>query len=428
MPTGLEAHLRAEEHARPIEAIPRRGERGIDLGSQPQQARLAIAEAIRARAAAKTGGRRPCQAVDVLMCGPPAMEAPNAWPVERVTAWARDSAAWLRSVLPAGTPVGTLSLHTDERGPHVHGWFPPALEDAHGVYALSWERACGHMVKQACGRELRTPGAQMRALQNAYHAAVASKYGLERGKLGRYTEYDPPDREKGLAARATETAARLEEAQERNAKLEADLDKEREEADRTVAHYQQRAEDLVRRVRKTEKDRADDKRAAEKKRRQDRQDATERFNRATKTAENTIAHYQRESQEKGRRLQTAMAEADTERKRGAGLEAALKTTEKTAAEATEAYDTAAAYAEAQADRADALERRLETTEADHDRERHGRAGLRARTAHRPAPSPPSARSTRPPVRNFTPQRTTRTTLPPPARDRTRGTKRGGPSR
>ena len=253
LPAGLQKHLEGREEARPREAIERRGvERSIDLGAEPERARLVVGEALAARAATRNGGRPPLQCIDVLMSGPPPWDAPDAWPLDRVKDWGNDAVTWLRSVLPPDTPLETAHLHTDETSPHLHGAFPPALADAKGVTALSWKRVNAYMAAQAAVHPVKPGPAEMRALQQSYFENVGRKYGLGRGKVGARIEYAPLDRTEGLKrrtagaeARAVEERERRSEAEKQAADAEKELKMERRRKERAEADAKAFYDDAV---------------------------------------------------------------------------------------------------------------------------------------------------------------------------------------
>ena len=250
---ALQKHLEGREEARPREAIERRGvERSIDLGAEPERARLVVGEALAARAATRKGGRPPLQCIDVLMSGPPPWDAPDAWPLDRVKDWGNDAVTWLRSVLPPDTPLETAHLHTDETSPHLHGAFPPALADAKGVTALSWKRVNAYMAAQAAVHPVKPGPAEMRALQQSYFENVGRKYGLGRGKVGARIEYAPLDRTEGLKrrtagaeARAVEERERRSEAEKQAADAEKELKMERRRKERAEADAKAFYDDAV---------------------------------------------------------------------------------------------------------------------------------------------------------------------------------------
>ena len=243
LPVGLQKHLEGRETARPDEALERRGvERSIDLGAEPERARLVVGEALAARAATRKGGRPPLQCIDALMSGPPAWNAADAWPLETVDAWSRDAVTWLRSVLPPDTPLATAHLHTDETSPHVHACFPPALADAKGVTALSWKRVNAYMAEKAAGHIVKPGPAEMRALQQSYFENVGRKYGLGRGKVGAKIEYAPLDRTEGLKRRMAGAEARVAEEIQRRTAVESEAAEELKKEQRRKQRAEKREE------------------------------------------------------------------------------------------------------------------------------------------------------------------------------------------
>ncbi len=178
LPAPLAAHLRADPDARPVEAVPREGRPPRDLGSNPDRAEQLVRDAL----AVRRRGRRGQRCVDVLIAGPPAFDAPDAWPDERVDRWAADSAAWIQDL--AGVPLHTAALHLDERRPHVHVVFPPFVADEKGRPRLSWKAVQATMAERAVGRLVRDPRAQLAAILDHHHAHIGARYGLDRGERG----------------------------------------------------------------------------------------------------------------------------------------------------------------------------------------------------------------------------------------------------
>ena len=344
LPAGLQKHLEGREEARPREAIERRGvERSIDLGAEPERARLVVGEALAARAATRKGGRPPLQCIDVLMSGPPPWDAPDAWPLDRVKDWGNDAVTWLRSVLPPDTPLETAHLHTDETSPHLHGAFPPALADAKGVTALSWKRVNAYMAAQAAVHPVKPGPAEMRALQQSYFENVGRKYGLGRGKVGARIEYAPLDRTEGLKrrtagaeARAVEERERRSEAEKQAADAEKELKMERRRKERAEADAKAFYDDAVYSLGQTN-DATAAQNAAEKTTKKTANElALERE--ARKAADQRAADAEQKSAtEKAARKAADQRAADAEQK-SATEKAARTTAEKRADNATTALD------------------------------------------------------------------------------------------
>ena len=246
MPEPLKRHLEGRDEARPVEALTRPGlARSIDFGAEPERARLVTGRALAARAATGKGGRPPLQCIDGLISGPPPFESAEAWPIDSLEDWSRDSIKWLRSLLPPDTPLYTAHLHTDETSPHLHPSFPPALTDAKGVTALSWKRMQAYMAENAAGQPIRNPASQLRAVQDSYHREVGQRYGLDRGKVGAKIDYAPLDRTEGLRRRAAGAEARAAEERERRTEAETQkLDAEKRKATAERARARSEAEAL----------------------------------------------------------------------------------------------------------------------------------------------------------------------------------------
>ena len=343
MPEPLTKHLEGREDARPVEALARPGlARSIDFGAEPERARLLVGRALADRAAAGTGGRPPLQCIDGLISGPPPFESAEAWPIDRLEDWSRDSITWLRSLLPPDTPLYTAHLHTDETSPHLHPSFPPALADAKGVTALSWKRMQSYMAESAAGQPIKNPVSQLRAMQDSYHREVGQRYGLERGKVGAKIEYAPLDRTEGLRRRAAGAEARAAEERERRTEAET----------RTVE-----AEKI--------------KAAAERARARSEAEALQLYDDSVESlgdATDAIAAR--------RKAEQRAADAETDKRQTAAELARERDARKTAEQAAEAAETRAGKSEAravEADRARAYSRAISEQERDRRIETERRA-------------------------------------------------------
>ena len=350
---ALAAHLRADEDARPIEAVKRQDlPRAIDYGSEPERAQAAVSRALAERKAAKTGGRPPSQSVSALFAAPPPWESREAWPLEKVNRWARATCAWLRKLLPQEAVTHTATLHTDERAPHLHITFVPVAVDGKGVYSLSWRRVLTHMAEKAADgrRVLASPKVKMQALQDSYYRDVGQHFGMERGKRGRGIQYAPLDRAKGAAERIADTSARLED--ERRARADA----ERQRAEAETARQRTEAQLVAERERAAQAGRRKDEAYA---------DAIELADMAEATAKTATARLEEE--------RTARTEAEQQR---ADADAARKRTEADLASAAERIEETAARLEEErrarttAERGEAeAETARERTETQLERER-----------------------------------------------------------
>ena len=216
-PPALVAHLRADDDARPVEAVKRQDlPRSIDYGSEPDRAQKVVSTALRARREAKTGGRPPIQNVNLLIAGPPAWESAEAWPLEKIDRWAKANVRWLQKLLPPDTPLRVSRVHCDELSPHHHVSFPPVSPDHAGRPTLSWKRGQAYMADKAAEAPVknsrprpderhpkqlpsgRRPTLRLGARQGGRQGAVRSA-GSQRGSR-------PADRQHGRPARRRRNA------------------------------------------------------------------------------------------------------------------------------------------------------------------------------------------------------------------------------
>ena len=181
------------------------GERAIvelDGVDGPAAARRAVHSAAADRRRTGRRGRPGNPYWEALFAGPPAYDAPDAWPADRELAWARALVPWLRSVAPEAT-VASATLHRDETSPHVHVVFACA--------AVSWNATQGELVR-SMGRNSRIRGSGYIALQDSLHAGVSAGFELERGvsaaESGR--RHEPIDRSKAAGAERIRAEARAE--------------------------------------------------------------------------------------------------------------------------------------------------------------------------------------------------------------------------
>ncbi len=215
MPRPLAAHIAGD--TRPQEAVGRAeygGRASIRIAGDPDLADSRLAEAL----AVKRPGRRGLSSVEVFASGPPPFEAPDAWPAERVMAWARRCAEWLAGAIGPDAVLRNLELHVDERSPHLHGDFVPLVRDERGL-KRSWEAVAARMI----GRPSAKGPAVMRAIQDQYFEHVSQPFGLARGEIGSRRRHEPPDRERGLRERVQDAEARTLEAMAAAAAAEASL-------------------------------------------------------------------------------------------------------------------------------------------------------------------------------------------------------------
>ena len=240
---ALIAHLIGDR--RPDTAVPRVGLPAIALMDEAGQ-RIEDAAAREQVEAAKTsirraktrrtnrgiGGRKP-----VAVCGEWVFAGvPPGTPPEQVQEWATASVAWLKDRLPAACRFAVAALHWDEASPHCHVLL--GFESSDGLYG--WNRVQRETPWSAGGKY--TKGDMMSRMQDDYHSAVASRFGIERGKPGRGGGDEPIDRSKSLASRLERAEQELVVAERKAAEAERELNAERERGARRLKAEQERGD------------------------------------------------------------------------------------------------------------------------------------------------------------------------------------------
>ena len=191
--------------------------RAIQLEADPERAAAVV---VASRGVTRRGPKAR-EVVDVLFAGPPPWDAADAWAIERVEDWGKVSLAWLRDEIAPGCPVAEAAIHTDERSPHLHAVIVPVAEYTRDGPRLGWSRVQRAAAQRISDGPVKTPGAQMRAIQDSYHAGVGQAFGLGRGKRGSSRRHEDPDRVKGLEDRVRDAEARRVEAERSAAEANA---------------------------------------------------------------------------------------------------------------------------------------------------------------------------------------------------------------
>ena len=437
----MAAHNRGDEDARPVEAAGRDiydGRAAIDLGSEPEKARLLIAEAMMIR----RRGRKGDQITEFLIAGPPPFESPDAWPVDKLDAFAHDSADWLRAILPDRVPLHTVAHHVDERSPHIQGCFPNVtFDDGSDAPRLSWERVLDHMTRTAADRlaaagepapEQYSHRERMSILQDSFHAEVGRRYGLDRGEKGSTRRNDPPDRTRGLKERLSDTERIVRETTHRaeseaaartaaEAKSKKAREKDRKQADalaETRAAAEQRADRAEQRARSEAELRA----TAEQRTKSEAAGRAAAEQRADKAEQRT------KSEAAGRAAAEQRADKAEQRTKSeaAGRAAAEQRADK-AEQRTKSEAAGRAAAEQRADKAEQradidAKRRAEAERQDETRQRRDARTDRRETRRQRSPGRRASQATHVPIR--TPARSR--TPDPPTRPGPAG--RSGPGR
>ena len=148
-----------------------------------------------------------------VVAGPPPYESEDRWSENKVTDWSRASTEWfVRRFEGAGGVVHSVTLHTDERSPHLHVVGVPVVagEDAP---RFSWSVVRRKMAEAAAGKPVSDHRQQMSVLQDDYYHEVGAKFRLGRGVKGSKKRHQDPDRRRGLEERVRDAEARAREAE-----------------------------------------------------------------------------------------------------------------------------------------------------------------------------------------------------------------------
>ena len=240
-PAALVRHIAGE--SRPSSARP--GRPCILLRISPTRAATElVAAALDARG--KRPGRKPEAWTEAIFAGPPAFDSEDAWPPEKVEAWAKSSLQWLHRSAPRAI-IHTASLHLDENSPHVHAIFSATSPDGQGGVVLGWKALRGQLAGRngAPPRRGKAAGAkEMSAIQDSYHEAVGQHFGLARGERGSEAKHQAVDRQKSLDAREKAQAleAREQVLEQWEARLEARMLEEQQAESLAAARRHELAE------------------------------------------------------------------------------------------------------------------------------------------------------------------------------------------
>ena len=152
------------------------------------------------RTAPRRPGRRPCEAVELVLAGPPPFDGTGGapWAPEREREWAHAAYAGGRSILGPESVVAAVGWHRDEAAPHIHVLAVPRPEGGGG--RIGWCAVRDAAVSKICGG--RRAGSRYRVLQDDLHARVSHRFGLGRGEVGSEALHEAIDRAKAVEARA----------------------------------------------------------------------------------------------------------------------------------------------------------------------------------------------------------------------------------
>ena len=172
------------------------------------------------RDAPRRTGRKPHEAVEFVLAGPPPYDGTRGapWALEREREWAHAAHAWARAVLGPESVVAAAGWHRDEAAPHVHVLAVPRPEGGNG--RVGWCATRDQAVSRiGAGRRA---GSKYRVLQDDLHAQVSARFGLGRGVVGSEARHEPIDRVKALEARARLAEREAAEAAEGMVKAHAE--------------------------------------------------------------------------------------------------------------------------------------------------------------------------------------------------------------
>ena len=165
------------------------------------------------RTAPRRTGRKPHEAVELVLAGPPPYDgsAGEPWKPEREREWAHAAYAWALSILGPESVIAAAGWHRDESAPHVHVLAVPRAPGGNGRVGWCATRDAAVARIRAGGGAVR-PGSKYRVLQDDLHARVSRHFGLGRGVVGSGARHEAIDRVKALEARARKAERDAEQA------------------------------------------------------------------------------------------------------------------------------------------------------------------------------------------------------------------------
>ena len=164
-------------------------------------------------------GRKPGEAIEILMAGPPSYGSPGQWSEVRELEWARESVAWARRIIGPESLVVTAALHRDEKSPHVQMLVVPVHKGR-----LGWTGVKNAAAERIAPDLQHPPRTRYAGFQDDYQAHVGRRFGLGRGEVGSQATHAQIDRAEAARAelrRARETWQREQREAERRAEQTA---------------------------------------------------------------------------------------------------------------------------------------------------------------------------------------------------------------
>ena len=180
-------------------------------------------------------GRPPRPLVDIVIAGPPAYSAENAWDEAKERAWAKDAMEFVRFL---GMPVMAAALHRDENSPHIHALCLPVEKGN----LVGWTAIKRRLANVKEGQRL--DGQRLfSGFQDLLFDIASQKHGLARGERGRKRKHKRVSKAESLARLELERSRTAE----RKAALEAGAEaaeKKKRNAEAAIAALRSQAEAL----------------------------------------------------------------------------------------------------------------------------------------------------------------------------------------
>ena len=147
----------------------------VELGGEGAGAARELIERTR-----PTGrGRKPGEAIEILMAGPPSYGSADQWSDVRELEWARESVAWAQRIIGPDSLIVTAALHRDEKSPHVQMLVVPVHEGR-----LGWTAVKNVAAARIAPGLPHPPRTKYAGFQDDYQAHVGRRFGLARGEVG----------------------------------------------------------------------------------------------------------------------------------------------------------------------------------------------------------------------------------------------------
>ena len=164
------------------------------------------------RSAPRRTGRKPHEAVELVLAGPPPYDGSGGepWTLERERRWAHTAYGWARTILGTESVIAAAAWHRDEAAPHIHVLAVPRPEGGSG--RIGWCARRDQAVSRICAGD--PAGSRYRVLQDDLYAQVSLHFGLGRGVVGSEAQHEAIDRAKAVESRARKAQRDAEKAVE----------------------------------------------------------------------------------------------------------------------------------------------------------------------------------------------------------------------